>query len=82
MRAKGLHELPRAWENCQWVFATFAHMKHIQFREETRYPGYYYRTDFLVLNDEDWKCFVNSTYDRDTGEWSLKTVPWTQLVRD
>jgi adenylylsulfate reductase subunit A len=56
-------------------------MKHIQFREETRYPGYYYRTDFLDIDDNNWKCFVNSTYDRETGEWSLKKVPYAQLVK-
>ncbi len=40
----------------------------IQFREETRYPGYYYRTDFPEIDDDNWKVFVNSKYDRDTGE--------------
>ncbi len=82
MRAKDLHELLRAWENYHRLIAAFAHMKHIQFRKETRYPGYYYRTDYLDLDDERWKCFVNSTYDRENGEWSLKTVPYVQLIRD
>ncbi len=82
MRAKDLHELLRAWENYHRLIAAFAHMKHIQFRKETRYPGYYYRTDYLDLDDERWRCFVNSTYDRENGEWSLKTVPYVQLIRD
>ncbi|GMQ76065.1 MAG: adenylyl-sulfate reductase subunit alpha [Gammaproteobacteria bacterium] len=82
MRAKDLHELLRAWENYHRLFAAFAHMKHIQFREETRYPGYYYRTDFMDLDDDNWKCFVNSTYDRETAEWTLKKVPWKQLIKD
>ncbi len=81
MRAKDLHELLRAWENYHRILAAEAHMRHIQFREETRYPGYYYRMDFLDLDDDNWKCFVNSTYDRDTGEWSLKKVPYKQLVK-
>jgi adenylylsulfate reductase subunit A len=81
MRAKDLHELLRAWENYHRIIAAEAHMKHIQFREETRYPGYYYRTDFLDIDDNNWKCFVNSTYDRETGEWSLKKVPYAQLVK-
>ncbi len=81
MRAKDLHELLRAWENYHRILAAEAHMRHIQFREETRYPGYYYRMDFLDLDDDNWKCFVNSTYNRDTGEWSLKKVPYTQLVK-
>ncbi len=81
MRAKDLHELLRAWENYHRILAAEAHMRHIQFREETRYPGYYYRMDFLDLDDDNWKCFVNSTYNRDTGEWSLKKVPYKQLVK-
>jgi adenylylsulfate reductase subunit A len=81
MRAKDLHELLRAWENYHRILAAEAHMRHIQFREETRYPGYYYRMDFLDLDDDNWKCFVNSTYNRDTGEWSLKKVPYKQLIK-
>ncbi len=81
MRAKDLHELLRAWENYHRLIAAFAHMKHIQFREESRYPGYYYRADFLDIDDDNWKCFVNSNYDRDTGEWTLKKVKYDQLIK-
>jgi len=56
-------------------------MKHIQFREETRYPGFYYRMDHNYIDDENWKCFVNSTYDRNTKQWALKKVPYVQLVK-
>jgi len=80
MRAKDLHELLRAWENYHRLIAAFAHMKHIQFREESRYPGYYYRADFMRVDDENWKCFVNSTFDRHTGEWTMKKVPWVGLI--
>lgn len=80
MRAKDLHELLRAWENYHRIIAAEAHMKHIQFREESRYPGYYYRADFQQVNDDDWKCFVNSKYDRESGEWSLKKVKWQPLI--
>ena len=52
----------------------------IQFREETRYPGYYYRTDFPEIDDDNWKVFVNSKYDRDTGEWSFRKAPYKQLT--
>lgn len=46
MRAKDLYELLRAWENYHRLITAYAHMKDIQFREATRYPGYYYRMDF------------------------------------
>jgi len=81
MRARDLHELLRSWENYHRILAAEAHMKHIQFREESRYPGYYYRTDFMNIDDANWKCFVNSQYNRDTGEWIVKKVQYTQLVK-
>jgi len=80
LRAKDLHELLRAWENFHRILAAMAHMKHIQFREETRYPGYYYRADHLAIDDDNWKCFVNSTYNKNTGEWSMKKVKWVGLI--
>ncbi|MBA1331618.1 adenylylsulfate reductase, partial [Candidatus Endoriftia persephone str. Guaymas] len=60
MRAKDLHELLRAWENYHRILTAEAHMKHIQFREESRYPGFYYRMDKNFVDEENWKCFVNS----------------------
>ena len=80
LRAKDLHELMRAWENYHRMWAAEAHLRHIQFREETRYPGFFYRTDFPDLNDAEWKCFVNSRHNPETGEWELKKVPHVDLV--
>ena len=82
MRAKDLHELLRAWENYHRIMSAEAHMKHIQFREETRYPGFYYHCDYNYIDDDNWKCFVNSRYDRNTGSWELKKVPHKQLIKD
>ncbi len=81
MRAKDLHELLRAWENYHRILAAEAHMKHIQFREETRYPGYYYRADFRDLDDDNWRVFVNSKYNRKTKEWTLRKEPYVQLIK-
>jgi adenylylsulfate reductase subunit A len=80
MRAKDLHELLRAWENYHRIITAEAHMKHIQFREESRYPGFYYRMDFNFIDEQNWKCFVNSTYDRKNKQWSVKKVPHVDLV--
>lgn len=81
MRARDLHELLRAWENYHRLIAAYAHMKHIQFREETRYPGYYYRMDYQNIDDDNWKCFVNSKFDRSTGEWTLWKEKYIQLIK-
>ncbi len=80
MRAKDLHELLRAWENYHRILAAEAHMKHIQFREESRYPGFYYRMDFNKVDDENWKCFVNSIYDRKNKTWTLFKRKHVDLV--
>ncbi len=81
LRAKDPHELLRAWENTHRLITAFAHMKHIQFRKETRYPGYYYRMDYQRIDDENWKCFVNSRFDRDTGRWAVWKEPYWRLIR-
>ena len=80
MCAENLHELLRAWENYHRVLAAEAHARHMRFREETRYPGYYYRGDHLAIDDENWKCFVNSVYDRQTKTWDVFKRPYHQLV--
>ncbi|MGD2080181.1 MAG: adenylyl-sulfate reductase subunit alpha [Nitrospirota bacterium] len=80
--AANLHELMRAWENYHRIWSLEAHAKHILFREESRYPGYYYRGDFLSIDDNNWKCFVNSKYDPKTGEWNCFKKDYVQLVSD
>ncbi|MEA3546165.1 MAG: adenylyl-sulfate reductase subunit alpha [Thermodesulfobacteriota bacterium] len=80
MAAGDLHELMRAWENLHRIWCVEAHIRHILFREESRYPGFYYRSDFPNVDDENWKCFVNSTYDPKAGEWSCEKVECINIV--
>ncbi len=80
--AKDLHELMRAWENYHRIWSVEAHAKHILFREESRYPGYYYRGDHLPIDDKNWKCFVNSKYDPATGDWKCFKKEYKQLIAD
>ncbi|MEQ1593291.1 MAG: adenylyl-sulfate reductase subunit alpha [Thiobacillaceae bacterium] len=80
MRAKDLHELLRAWENYHRVLTAEAHMKHIQFREESRYPGFYYRMDKNFVDEENWHCFVNSIYDKNTKQWNCFKRAHVDLV--
>ena len=74
--ANGLHELMRAWENYHRLWTSEAHVRHLMFREETRYPGYYYRADFKeVLDQENWHVFTISKWDPATREWSIRKEP-------
>jgi adenylylsulfate reductase subunit A len=80
MRAKDLHELLRAWENYHRILTAEAHMKHIQFREESRYPGFYYRTDKNFVDEKNWHCFVNSVYDKKSKQWTCFKRAHVDLV--
>jgi len=80
MAAGDLHELVRCWENYHRIICVEAHIRHIQFREESRYPGFYYRSDFPNVDDENWKCFVNSTFDPKTEEWKCEKVECFNLI--
>jgi adenylylsulfate reductase subunit A len=81
MSASNLHELLRCWENYHRILSVEAHARHILFREESRYPGYYYRGDFNKIDDVNWKCFSNSKYNADTNTWEFKKVPYVQIFK-
>ncbi|MCX6641697.1 MAG: adenylyl-sulfate reductase subunit alpha [bacterium] len=74
LAAEDLHELMRCWENVQRMWQAEAHVRTILFREETRWPGYYFRTDTPTMK-EDWLAFANITWNPKTGEWIPKKVP-------
>jgi adenylylsulfate reductase, subunit A len=78
--AKDLHQLGRAWELEHRLWTAEAVLRHTRFRTETRWPGYYYRSDYPKIDDEKWRCFVNSTYDPSTGAWRLFTRPVHALI--
>jgi adenylylsulfate reductase subunit A len=81
LAAKDLHELMRCWENFHRIWVAEGHLRHILYRKETRYPGYYYRSDNPKLDDASWKVFVNSKYDPKTGAWECFTRPVIELVK-
>ncbi|MCL4355169.1 MAG: adenylyl-sulfate reductase subunit alpha [Nitrososphaerota archaeon] len=78
--AENLHQLQRAWELRHRVLTAEAVLRHTLYRKETRWPGYCYRSDFPGVDDKNWHVFVNSRRDPKTGDWSLFTRPYVQLV--
>jgi adenylylsulfate reductase subunit A len=70
LAAESLHELMRCWENVHRMWQAEAHIRTILFREETRWPGYYFRADFPAMKD-DWKVFANCKWDPKTGNWEM-----------
>ncbi len=74
LAASDLHELMRCWENVHRMWQAEAHVRTIMFREETRWPGYYFRSDTPKIN-EDWRVFVNCKVDPSSGEWEMIKRP-------
>jgi adenylylsulfate reductase subunit A len=75
LAASNLHELMRCWENVQRMWQAEAHVRTILFREETRWPGYYFRADKPKLDEKEWLCFANCKYDPNTGKWEMIKRP-------
>jgi adenylylsulfate reductase subunit A len=76
--ASSLHDLMRAWENIHRMYQGEAHVRTMLFREETRWPGYYFRADTPKMDNDNWLCFVNCKMDPATEEWEMmKKDIWT-----
>jgi adenylylsulfate reductase subunit A len=81
LAAEDLHELMRCWENVHRMWQAEAHIRTILARQETRWPGYYFRTDTPEMLD-DWKVFMNCKYDASTDQWEMIKRPIIELVTD
>lgn len=80
LAAEDLHELMRCWENVQRMWQAEVHVRTILFREETRWPGYYRRTDFPNMDEQNWKVFANAKWDPKTGQWTMLKRPVISLI--
>ena len=80
LAAESLHELMRCWENVHRLYQAEAHVRSVLFREETRWPGYYFRTDKPTLDQQNWLAFCNCKYDQTTGQWSMIKRPVRYLT--
>ncbi len=80
LAASDLHELMRCWENIHRMWQAEAHVRAILFRDETRWPGYYYRADKPSMNEKDWKVFVNMKWDPKSDKWDVFSRPIISIV--
>lgn len=78
--AEDLHQLQRAWELKHRAIASECVTQHTLFRKETRWPGYYYRGDYLKLDDENWHVLTLSRRDPKSGEWEMEKAPVYHIV--
>jgi adenylylsulfate reductase subunit A len=77
--ANSLHELMRAWESIHRFYVGEACARTRLARKESRWPGYYYKTDYLKL-DENERHFVNVKYDVDNNEWTVLERPMISII--
>ena len=75
LAAANTHELMRCWENVHRMWQAEAHVRTMLFRGETRWPGYYMRTDTPQLDEAKWHVFANCRCDPQTGKWEMLTRP-------
>jgi adenylylsulfate reductase subunit A len=80
--AEDIHELLRAWELKHRHLTSEAVMHHTLFRKETRWPGYYYRGDYMKLDDTNWHVLTVSRRDPKTGEYTMEKAPCYHLVEE
>ena len=70
LAASDLNELMRCWENVHRMWQAESHMRTMLYRKETRWPGYYFRTDHPSM-DPDWEAFANCRWDPESDEWEM-----------
>ena len=78
--AEDYHQLMRAWELKHRALTSQCVAEHTLFREETRWPGYYYRGDHMKLDDENWHCLTVSRRDPKTGKFTMEKAPLYHIV--
>ncbi|MDD5563645.1 MAG: adenylyl-sulfate reductase subunit alpha [Thermoanaerobaculaceae bacterium] len=79
--AVDLHELMRCWENVHRMYQAEAHVRSIMFREETRWPGYYFRSDKPKMDEKNWHCFVNCKLNPTNNEWEMSKRPIVHIFK-
>jgi adenylylsulfate reductase subunit A len=80
LAAADLHDLMRCWENVHRMWQAEAHVRAILFREETRWPGYYFRSDKPSMDEKDWKVFVNMKWLPKENKWEVFSRPIISIV--
>jgi adenylylsulfate reductase subunit A len=71
LAAVDVYSLERIWENIQRMWQGEAHIRTMLFREETRWPGYYFRSDTPKMDEKNWHCFANCRWNPASGEWEM-----------
>lgn len=77
--AVDLHDLMSVHEVIDRIDVAEVLVNHLKFRKETRWQGWQTRTDYPEMNP-DLDCFVESRFNKETGEIEMFTRPYEQIV--
>jgi adenylylsulfate reductase subunit A len=77
--AADLHDLMSAHEVIDRIDVAMVLVNHLKFRKETRWQGWQTRSDFPEQSPE-FDCFVESRFDKATGDIKMFTRPYEQIV--
>jgi len=80
--AENVYELERCWENTHRMYQAEAHVRTIMAREETRWPGYYFRSDKPKMDNSNWLVFVNCKYSMKSDSWEMIKRPIHKIVAE
>lgn len=80
LRAGDPHELMQALESMDRVDVAEAVVHHLKARKETRWAGWQTRSDYPERDDEHFDCFIESRRDPRSGEITVFTRPYEQLI--
>ncbi|RJX21396.1 MAG: FAD-dependent oxidoreductase [Desulforudis sp.] len=78
--AKDLHDLQLAWDVINRLDVCQLVIEQINYRKETRYPGYVNRTDYPNVDNENFDCFITSVWDPETDELTFDKEAYEQIV--
>ncbi|ACA60382.1 adenylyl-sulfate reductase subunit alpha [Candidatus Desulforudis audaxviator] len=78
--AKDLHQLQLAWDVINRLDVCQLVIDHIDYRKETRYPGYVNRTDYPEVDDANFDCFITSVWNAETDELTFDKEPYEQII--
>jgi adenylylsulfate reductase subunit A len=79
LSAKDSHELMRGWEAYHRVVVGIACAHTRLARKESRWPGYYYKYDYLKL-DTSKNVFLNVKWDKAKNEWTVLERPMISIL--
>ncbi len=82
LAAADLHDLMRCWENVHRMWQAEAHVRTLLFREETRWPGYYFRADKPSMDHSNWDAFANCKYDPSADKWEMIKRPILRVFKE